>query len=118
MKKGVRCLIRILIQSTIIITLLNNHLLVKDNPRDGCVVHAAAAVAAPRKATTDSALPQKQEILTLLRRANSWQMAHPVMKPDDRNWERATWYTGVMAAWKATQDPLFLDQALAVGPSA
>jgi rhamnogalacturonyl hydrolase YesR len=37
------------------------------------------------------------------------------MKPDDRNWERSTWYTGVMAAWKSTQNPAFLDQALAWG---
>jgi rhamnogalacturonyl hydrolase YesR len=60
-------------------------------------------------------LPKKPEILTLLKKANSWQLAHPVMKPDDRNWERATWYTGVMAAWKATKDRLFLDQALEWG---
>jgi rhamnogalacturonyl hydrolase YesR len=73
------------------------------------VVHAAAAA---RGATAAPALPNKQEILTLLERANSWQLAHPVMKPDDRNWERATWYTGVMAAWKSTRNPLFLDQAL------
>jgi rhamnogalacturonyl hydrolase YesR len=72
-------------------------------------------VVTPREVTTDPVLPKKQEILTLLKKANSWQMAHPVMKPDDRNWERATWYTGVMAAWKATKDRLFLDQALEWG---
>jgi rhamnogalacturonyl hydrolase YesR len=42
-------------------------------------------------------------------------LAHPVMKPDDRNWERATWYTGVMAAWKSTHDPAFLEHALRWG---
>lgn len=115
MKEGTRWLIRLLMLLPIIIALLNNPLLIIDKPRDGYVVHAAAAVGAPREATTDPALPKKQEILTLLQRANSWQIAHPVMKPDDRNWERATWYTGVMAVWKATKDRLFLDQALEWG---
>jgi len=45
-----------------------------------------------------------------MRRVNSWQLAHPVMKPDDRNWKRATWYTGVVAAWIATGDKSFLRQ--------
>jgi len=115
MKEGTRWLIRPLMLLPIIITLLNNPLLIIDNPQDGYVVHAATAVGAARKVTTDPVLPKKQQILTLLQRANSWQMAHPVMKPDDRNWERATWYTGVMAVWKATKDRLFLDQALEWG---
>ena len=34
------------------------------------------------------------------------------MKPDDFCWERATWYTGVMAAYKRTGDEKFLNQAL------
>lgn len=37
-------------------------------------------------------------ITALLRKANDYQMAHPVMKASDRNWERGTWFTGVMAA--------------------
>ena len=37
------------------------------------------------------------------------------MKPLDRNWERATWYTGVMAAYKTTRDRQFFDQAMAWG---
>ncbi|MGD0663839.1 MAG: hypothetical protein ABSD38_37870, partial [Syntrophorhabdales bacterium] len=78
----------------ITITPLKNPLLTIDNPRDGYALHAAT-VGAPRRVTTDPVLPKKQEILTLLKKANSWQLAHPVMKPDDRNWERATWYTGV-----------------------
>jgi unsaturated rhamnogalacturonyl hydrolase len=48
----------------------------------------------------------------LLVRVNDWQAGHPAMKPDDRNWERGTWYTGVMAAYKATGDERFLKQAL------
>jgi rhamnogalacturonyl hydrolase YesR len=115
MKEETRWLIRLLMLLPIVITPLHNHLPIIDNPRDRYVVHAAAAVVKPREMTTDLVLPKKQEILTLLKKANSWQMAHPVMKPDDRNWERATWYTGVMAAWKATKDRSFLDQALEWG---
>ncbi len=43
-------------------------------------------------------------IVGLMRRANDWQSAHPRMQPDDRNWERGTWFTGIMAAHKATGD--------------
>jgi len=50
-----------------------------------------------------------------MHKVNDWQRTHPIMPPDDRNWERATWYTGVMAAWKTTQDREFYDQALAWG---
>jgi rhamnogalacturonyl hydrolase YesR len=55
---------------------------------------------------------QTEEILPLLHRVNDWQIANPRMKPNDRNWERGTWYTGVMAAYKATGDEKFLQQAL------
>ena len=109
MKEGARRAVHCVILSLAVITLLNNPLLIIGPLREGYVVHAAAA---PRGATGAPALPNKREILTLLERANSWQLAHPVMKPDDRNWERATWYTGVMAAWKSTGNPAFLDQAL------
>jgi hypothetical protein len=34
----------------------------------------------------------------MMLKANAWQQAHPVMKENDRNWERGTWHTGVMAA--------------------
>lgn len=60
-------------------------------------------------------LPRRAQVLDLMQRVNAWQVAHPVMKPGDRNWERGTWYTGVMAAWKATGDRKFLAQALAWG---
>ena len=63
-------------------------------------------------AQTTPALPSRPEILALMHRVDDYQIAHPVMKPDDRNWERGTWYTGVMEAWKATHDPAFLNQAL------
>ena len=72
----------------------------------GCI---SAAAAAPDQ------VPSRQEILALMHKVNDWQVAHPVMPPEDRNWERATWYTGVMSAWKETEDPKFLDQALEWG---
>lgn len=115
MEKVTRCLVRVVVLLSIIITAFNNPSLLTYFPRDARVVHAAAAVAAPQGATAAPALPKKQEIRTLLERANSWQVAHPVMKPDDRNWERGTWYTGVMAAWKSTREPAFLNQALEWG---
>jgi len=85
------------------------------NPEGRFIVQAAAPMAAPRPSPTNPAIPSKQAILTLMLKVNSWQLAHPVMKPGDRNWERGTWYTGVMEGWKATKDRTFLDQALAWG---
>ncbi|HUT37326.1 MAG TPA: glycoside hydrolase family 88 protein [Planctomycetota bacterium] len=58
---------------------------------------------------------QPDAIVRLMHRANDWQSAHPVMRETDRNWERGTWYTGVMAAQKATGDERLLAQALAWG---
>ena len=80
----------------------------------------AAILGAPVKLTGSAIvgpdhLPPRREIHAIMRRVNSWQSAHPVMKPEDRNWQRATWYTGVVAAWKATGDESFLKQAWAWG---
>ena len=47
-----------------------------------------------------------------MHRVDNYQIANPVMKPDDRNWERGTWYTGVMEAWITTRDQSFFNQAL------
>ena len=41
-----------------------------------------------------------EDTIDLMQRVNNYQIAHPMMKADDRNWERGTWYTGVMAAYK------------------
>lgn len=60
-------------------------------------------------------LPHKQDVFVLMHKVNDWQSAHPIMPAEDRNWERATWYTGVMSAWKRTGDQRFYDQALAWG---
>ena len=62
-----------------------------------------------------SAPAETECIRRLPARVNDWQIAHPVMKPNDRNWERGTWYSGVMAAYKATGDERFLKPALKWG---
>ena len=115
MDEAKRWLIRVVMLFSIAIIQTNNPLLVTGKPRGGYVVHVAGTRAGAEEATTAPALPKKPEILNLLKRANAWQLAHPVMKPDDRNWERGTWYTGVMAAWKSIHDPTFFDQALEWG---
>jgi unsaturated rhamnogalacturonyl hydrolase len=57
-------------------------------------------------------LPSRREVLALLHKVNDWQRAHPALPPQDRNWERATWYTGVVSAWKETGDRKFFNQAM------
>jgi unsaturated rhamnogalacturonyl hydrolase len=83
------------------------------------------ARSAAGSARTSDEFPGKIETLSLLRKVNTyqvehpmtdaWQKAHPWMGPEKRPWPRATWYTGVMAAWKAIRDPSFLEQALQYG---
>ena len=64
-----------------------------------------------QRATLHAADPfDRATIVGLMRQANDWQTAHPRMKPDDRNWERGTWFTGIMAAYKATGDEEYLTQ--------
>jgi rhamnogalacturonyl hydrolase YesR len=74
-----------------------------------------AAAAACGQAAGGVELPSKKELAAAMVRVNEYQKAHPVMKPDDRNWERGTWYTGVTAAWKATRDERYLRQAVEWG---
>lgn len=71
---------------------------------------SGVSLLAPAQAPT--AFPPRTEILALMHRVDSYQIENPVMKPTDRNWERGTWYTGVMEAWKATHDEAFFKQAL------
>ena len=66
-------------------------------------------------ATAGELPSDRKNIVDLMRKVNSWQMAHPRMGAMNRDWERATWYTGVMAAWKSTGEGEFFDQALAWG---
>jgi rhamnogalacturonyl hydrolase YesR len=79
---------------------------------------AAAWVAATAGAVEPvaGAIFQREAVRNLIHKVNDWQLAHPWARPPwDRNWERATWYTGVMAAYKATGDQHLLDQAMAWG---
>ena len=89
------------------------------------MAHASGAMTAPQKTPAADALPGKQEIFSILQKVNSYQVAHPVVDewesahptvvPAKRPWPRATWYTGVMAVWKATKDPSFSEQAIEYG---
>jgi len=68
------------------------------------------------KSTAKTASLFSPEVITAwLRKANDYQITHPVMKAADRNWERGTWFTGVMAAGEATGDKHYLDQAMRWG---
>jgi rhamnogalacturonyl hydrolase YesR len=63
-------------------------------------------------ATAAANVFSKSDITLLLKKVNDYQVSHPVMKDSDRNWERGTWYAGLMAAYHATGDRAYLDQAL------
>jgi len=66
---------------------------------------SAAATAAPDD------LFSREKIVALLYRINEYQRTHP-SKERDRDWVRATYYTGVMALYHTTKDTKILDQAM------
>jgi unsaturated rhamnogalacturonyl hydrolase len=85
---------------------------------------SAAVASLPRLAGTSLAADvgkspggfSPEAIHQLMARVNEWQTAHPYRRPDhDCDWMRAAWYTGVTAAYRATGDKRFFDQALAWG---
>ncbi len=51
-----------------------------------------------------------EEIVEVMRKVRDYQLAHP-WKEADRNWIRATYYTGVMGLYRTTKDPEILTQA-------
>jgi len=57
-------------------------------------------------------------VAAVMKKANAWQLANPYCGLLDKDaadqdiWIRATWYTGVMAAYGATKDGEYLNQAL------
>lgn len=53
----------------------------------------------------------KEYILQIMNKVNDYQQNHPGWT-DDRNWERATYYTGLMTFYNATKDQKILDQAI------
>src|SRR5580658_9123953 len=87
-------------------------LLLKSQPGD-------AGAMSPEGDRVGQATMGKPEILAVLRKVNSYQLAHPdasaAAEPLHHIWMRVTWHTGVMAAWEATGDPSFLEQSLAYG---
>jgi unsaturated rhamnogalacturonyl hydrolase len=59
-------------------------------------------------AVETGAIPQQ------MKRAFEWQIANP-KDLSENSWQRGAFYTGVLAAWHATQDEAYLKQALAWG---
>jgi len=55
---------------------------------------------------------RKGAIIRVMRQVHDYQLAHP-WRRTDRDWIRATYYTGVMGLYRATGDSEVLDQALA-----
>ena len=53
----------------------------------------------------------KEKIIAIMKKVNEYTLSHPYTE-HDRNWVRATYYTGVMALYKTTTDPRILDQAM------
>ncbi len=56
----------------------------------------------------------KASVKELMERTNRYGLANPWKEYDD-NWIRGTYYTGVMACYKATGDKTFLDQCNVLG---
>ena len=50
-------------------------------------------------------------IISIMHRVNNYQLSR-AWRNNDRNWKRATFYTGVMAFYKATGDSNLLNQAI------
>jgi rhamnogalacturonyl hydrolase YesR len=53
----------------------------------------------------------RRKTISIMNRVNLYQLQHP-WKESDRNWIRATYYTGVMAFYHATKDARLLEQAV------
>lgn len=53
----------------------------------------------------------KEAIVKAMRAVHQFQLDHPY-RETDRNWIRATYYTGVMGLYRTTQDPAVLKQAI------
>ncbi len=73
-------------------------------------VGCARAADAPSPQQVDDRLT-RQKIVEVMRKVHAYQAAHPYKK-HDRNWIRATYYTGVMALYRTTSDPEILEQAV------
>lgn len=64
--------------------------------------------------TANEAIYDRKNIRAAMSKVYDWQLANPV-QIDDRNnnlWARAAFYTGIMAAYRATGDQRYFQQAL------
>lgn len=74
-----------------------------------CFVYVGHINAQPKKN-----IYSQQYIGEIIWKVNDYQLNHPWKETDD-NWIRGTYYTGVMACYKATDDPKLFDQCNAWG---
>ncbi|UCD28162.1 MAG: glycoside hydrolase family 88 protein [Planctomycetota bacterium] len=65
----------------------------------------------PALNTIDSDIFSPEKIIAIMKKVNNYTFSHPYQE-HDRNWIRATYYTGVMALYKTSQDPKVLEQAM------
>ena len=72
---------------------------------------ACRSAASPAVDAGRAGLPVPSEIVSLMKAANGWQLSHMETLEEEHDWERGTWYTGVMAAYQSTGDRAYLDQA-------
>jgi rhamnogalacturonyl hydrolase YesR len=63
-------------------------------------------------AWAEESIFSRENIVEVMRQVHRYQKEHP-WKETDRNWIRATYYTGVMGLYRATEDPEILAEAVA-----
>ena len=57
-----------------------------------------------------SNIMEPAQIMNIMKKVNQFQLANPWTEKEDYNWIRSTYYTGVMAAYLATEDEQYLKQ--------
>lgn len=76
-------------------------------------VPAGGCSGEPRELAADEDPLAAAEVRAVLRRVADWQLAHP--KHDPRDWTNATFYLGVLATYRVTDDPAYLDPLIELG---
>jgi rhamnogalacturonyl hydrolase YesR len=66
-----------------------------------------------RAATTQPAVPSRDAVLAVMKRAADYQLAEQAKKKFDEGWIRAAFYTGVTALYDASKDTKYLAAATA-----
>ncbi len=77
----------------------------------GGKIFRALAETMEKEKRAQAELFSPDSIQEIMHRVNNWQLAHP-WREKDRNWIRATYYTGVMSFYMAAGDAKLLKQAL------